>query len=460
MIEKTSRGADHRFLWSARLRSSCGYWLVLGACTLALISCGKKADDEDAAAKEGTPATPVQVAKVTTGSIDRVVEADAVLSPIHQASLTPKLTAPVKTFFVNRGDHVKNGQLVATLENRDLVAAERESTANLEQAQAGYNTIAKATVLEDQTKAQSDVMSSKQALDAAQKVYDSRVELLNQGAIARKLVDDAKVALVQAQAAYDNANRHLQALNSVSRKEQIAGAQAQVDAARARTQSAQAQISYSELRSPIDGVVSDRSVFPGEMAAAGTALMTIVDISQVLAKANLPVNDAADVKVGMPATVSFNGEDTPGKVTVVSPAVDPNTTTVQVWVQAVNPGERLKPGSSVHISIRASTLRNVTLIPAIALLNSDEGGQKVMVVDSKLTAHDRPVQVGVRQGDKAQISKGLKEGEQIVTVGGLGLDDNSKVKITTGQEKDDKADDKADDKKDDKKDDDEKGKAK
>jgi len=293
--------------------------------------------------------------------------------------------------------------------------------------QSGYRSISQATVLEDQTKAQNDATATKQALEAAQRVYDSRADLFNQGAIARKLVDDAKVALVQAQTAYANAARHLLALRNVSRKEQIATAQAQVDAARARTQNAQAQISYSELHSPIDGVVADRSVFPGEMASAGTALMTIVEISQVIAKANLAVNDAAEVKVGMPATITFNGEDTPGKVTVVSPAVDPNTTTVQVWVQAVNPGERLKPGSAVHISIKASTLRNVALIPATALLNSDEGGQKVMVVDAKSVAHDRPVLVGVRQGDRAQILKGLAAGEQVVTVGGLGLDDKSKV---------------------------------
>ncbi len=126
-----------------------------------------------------------------------------------------------------------------------------------------------------------------------------------------------------------------------------------MDAARASTQSAEAQVGYSELRSPINGVVADRAVFQGEMAPAGNALLTIVDISEVIAKANLPVTDAADVKVGMPATVSFNGEETPGKVTVVSPAVDPNTTTVQVWVQAANPGERLKPGSAVHVSITA-----------------------------------------------------------------------------------------------------------
>jgi len=99
---------------------------ILAVCALVLLSCGKgKHKDDEAAGAENAAATPVQVAAVTTGSIDRVVEADAVLFPIHQASLTAKISAPVKQFFVNRGDHVKAGQLVATLENRDLLAAER-----------------------------------------------------------------------------------------------------------------------------------------------------------------------------------------------------------------------------------------------------------------------------------------------------------------------------------------------
>jgi multidrug efflux pump subunit AcrA (membrane-fusion protein) len=408
--------------------------------SLVLISCGKSKGkaEEPAGGEEHEAATPVQVAPVTAGSIDRIVEADAVLWPVHQASLMPKISAPIKQFTANRGDHVKAGQLVAVLENRDLVAAERESTANVTQAEAAYRSLSQGTVNEDLTKAQSDVTATKQALDAAQKVYDSRVDLLNQGAIARKLVEDAKVALVQAQTANQNAVRHLQVLQNVSRKEQIVGAQAQVQAAQARKQSAEAQVAYSQVVSPISGVVADRPLFPGEMASTGAPLMNIVDISSVIAKANLPVADAADVKVGMDATISFNGEDSPGKVTVVSPAVDPNTTTVQVWVQAQNPGERLKPGTGVHISIKAATLNNVTLVPSAALLNSDEGGQKVMVVDDKSVAHERPVQVGVRQADKAQITKGVKEGEKVVTVGGLGLEDKAHVKIGTGKEEEEK----------------------
>jgi multidrug efflux pump subunit AcrA (membrane-fusion protein) len=393
---------------------------------LAFVSCGRK----DAAESADTEAaTPVQVAKAEKGAIDRLVEADAVLFPITQSGVMPKISAPVKQFFVNRGDHVQAGQLLATLENRDLLAAEQEGRANLAQAQAGYRTVSQATVQEDQTKAQADEASTKQALDAARKVYESREDLLKQGAIARKLVDDAKVALVQSQSAYDTAARHLQALQRVSRKEQIVSAQAQVDAAGARLHSAQAQVSYSELRSPISGIVADRPLYPGEIAAAGSPALTIVDISRIVAHANIPVAEAAHLRVGMPATITFGGEETPAKVTVVSPAVDPNTTTVQVWVQAANPGERLKPGASAHIAVKAGTIDNAILVPSAALLNSDEGGQKLMVVDSKSVAHERPVQVGIRQGGKAQILDGLAEGEQVVTVGGLGLEDKAKVKV-------------------------------
>jgi multidrug efflux system membrane fusion protein len=109
--------------------------------------------------------------------------------------------------------------------------------------------------------------------------------------------------------------------------------------------------------------------------------------------------------------------------------VDPTTTTVEVWVQAANPGERLKPGGTVRVSIIADTIQNTIVVPASAILNSDEGGQKVMVVSSDSIAHERKVNVGVRQGPRVQIVSGVQEGEQVVTSGGLGLEDKAKVKV-------------------------------
>ena len=419
---------------------------AMGLVVLALLlaGCGKAKEKDAAAGAGGEPAgppTPVTVEPALRGAIDHIVTADAVLYPINQANVMPKITAPVRRVLANRGDHVRAGQVLAVLETADLAASAQESKHQYEQTQAAYQTLTGATVPEDRVKAQSDVQSAQQALDAAKKLFDNRVALQREGALAQKLVDDAKVAMVQAQSQSDNAQRHQQALNQVSQREAIAGAEAQMNAAKSHYDSAVVQVSYGEVRSPIAGIISDRSVYPGEVAAAGSPIVSIVDISQVVARANVPVREASAIQVGRPARVSGPDGDLAGRVTVVSPAVDPSTTTVEVWVQIPNPGEKLKPGGTVRVSIIAETIQNTIVVPASALLNSDEGGQQIMVVTSDSIAHERRVTVGVRQGNRVQIASGLQEGDQVVTSGGLGLEDKAKVAIQKPKAEEDDDDD-------------------
>ena len=408
-----------------------------------LAACGKSGEKD--AAEEAAP-TPVTVEPAVRGAIDHVVTADAVLYPINQANVTPKISAPVRRILVNRGDHVKVGQLLAELEHRDLTASAEESKHQYEQAQAAYQTLTGATVGEDRVKAEADAQSAQQALDAAKKLYENRVALQREGALAQKLVDDAKVALAQAQSQYDTAQRHLQGLNQVSQREAIRGSEAQMAAAKSHYDNAAVQASYAEIRSPINGVIADRSIYPGEIAASGTPVATIVDISQLIARTNVPVKEASAISVGRPARITGPDGDLAGKVTVVSPSVDPNTTTVEVWVQLANPGERLKPGGTVRVSIIAETIQNTIVVPASALLNSDEGGQKVMVITGDSLAHERKIVPGVRQGNRVQVVTGLQEGEQVVTSGGLGLEDKAKVAIQKPKSDDDDDADEADDK--------------
>jgi HlyD family secretion protein len=415
-------------------------WLVVIACLLAA-SCGKKAE-KAAGGEENAAPTPVMVEAAVRGAVDHMVTADAILYPINQANVTPKLSAPVKKMLVNRGDHVRAGQVIAELEAGDLAAAANESNSLYSQAQASYQTISGATVPEDKSKAQADVQVAQQVLEAAKKLYDNRVALVKEGALAQKLADDAKVALAQAQGALTTAQRHLDALNQVSQRETIRGAQAQMNAAKAHYDNAAVQLSYAQIRSPINGVVADRSVYAGEMPASGTPIISIVDISQVVARANIPVKEASLIKVGRPARISGPEGDLAGNVTVVSPSVDANTTTVEVWVQVANPGEKLKPGASVRVAIIAETIQNTIVIPTAALLNADDGGQKVMVVTTDATgkistAHERRVSVGIRQGPRVQIVSGLQDGDQVVTSGGLGLDDKAKVTIQQPKPEDD-----------------------
>jgi multidrug efflux pump subunit AcrA (membrane-fusion protein) len=401
--------------------------IIIALAAIALLAaCGKK---EAAGGEEQEPPTHVMVETAVRGAIDRVITADAVLYPITQSNVTSKISAPAKRVLVNRGDHVRAGQVLIELENGDLAASVQDAQQQYEQAQAGYETVTGATVPEDRTKAQADVQSAQQTYDAAKKLYDNRVELQRQGALAQKLVDDAKVAMAQSQSQLETAQRHLQALSQVSQREAVRGAQAQMNAAKARYEGANVQLSYARVVSPINGVVADRPVYPGEMASSGSPLMSIVDISQVVARANIPVKDAEAIKVGRPARISGPDGDLPGNVTVVSPAVDPNTTTVEVWVQLANPGERLKPGDTVHLSIIAETVQNTIVVPATALLNSDTGTPKVMVITPDKVAHERMVSVGIRQGDRVQILGGVQEGEQVVVSGGLGLEDKARVEI-------------------------------
>ena len=415
--------------------------LILASALFA--GCGKGGDTKEAAQQE--PATPVTVEPALRGAIDHVVTADAVLYPINQANVIPKISAPVRRILVNRGDHVRVGQLLAELETADLAAAAEETKHQYEQTQAASQTLTGATVAEDRAKAESDVKSAQQALDTAQKLYDNRVALQREGALAQKLVDDAKVALVQAQSQNEVAQRHLQGLTQVSQRETIRGSQEQVAAAKSHYDSALVQASYGQIRSPINGVISDRSIYPGEIAASGSPLVSIVDISQLVARTNVPAKEATAISVGRPARITGPDGDLAGKVTVVSPAVDPNTTTVEVWVQVPNPGEKLKPGGTVRVSIIAETIQNTIIVPAAALLNSDEGGQKVMVIDKDSIAHERKIVPGVRQGERVQIVTGLQEGEQVVTSGGLGLEDKAKVTIQKPKSEDDDDDDDAKD---------------
>lgn len=385
------------------------------------------------------PVRPVQLAEVKRDSIQRIITADGILRALDQSAITPKISAPVSKFFVNRGDYVNKGQLLAVLENRDLAASVVDAKGAYDQVSAAYRNVASASVPDEITKAQADVQAAKQTMDAAQKLMQNREQLFRDGALARKQVDEAALAYAQAKGQYETNLKHLESVQGVSRLEEVRSAQGQVDSAKGKFEAAQAQLAYSEIRSPIDGVVADRAVFPGEMAAAGSPLLTVMDVSSVIARVNIPQAHAVYVQVGQPAKItSTDGSvEVNGKVTVVSPAVDPQATTLEVWVQAANPGEKLRPGGTVHVAINADTIRNAIVVPPAALLPSSAGGTAVIVVGTDMVAHEHKVQVGLRTADKVQIRDGVEEGAKVVIAGGLGLEDGAKVKLQEAADKKD-----------------------
>ena len=419
MAQKNTAHRDDLHFITRALMSS-----LLIAVTAMLVSCSKKPEETE-------PVVTVQTAVAQRGTIQQVIGAEAILFPRDQAAITPKVVAPVRTFYVNRGSRVQRGQVLAVLENRDLAAAEVENKGSYEQAQAAYGLETSSALPEEWQKAELDLKTAKESYDAQQKVYDSRQILFQQGALPRKQFDESAVALIQAKAQYEMTEKHLSALQSAGKQQQMKGARGQLTSAKGKYEGAAAQLGYTEIRSPINGVVTDRPSYPGETPPPGTPLLTIMDTSSVIAHAHIPQNDAAVLKLGDTATLTGPGVGMAGvigKVTQVSPALDPNSTTVEVWIEAANPDGRLRPGTTVNVQIVAQTLNDAIVVPVSALLKTPEGQTTVMIVKGD-RAHQVSVETGIRQGDRVQIAKGLSGGETVIVSGAYGLPDNTKVKI-------------------------------
>src|SRR5579859_5710142 len=399
-------------------------WGAAAAVVCLLTACGKKE-------KEEAPEVSVQAVPAAKSDIARVVNTEAVIFPILQSAITPKINAPVKKFYVTRGQKVRQGQLLAMLENRDLSATALDNKGAYEQAQATYSTSVNANLPEEIAKSEHEVQTSQQELDAAQKLYSSRQDLFKQGALPRKDLDAAAVQLSQARTAYEVARKHLDGLNAVGKQGAIKSAQGQLTSAKGKLLNAEAQLSYTEIHSPITGYITDRPLYPGEMASTAAPLLTVMDISQIVAKSHVPQSDALLLHKGDRATISLPGMEKPveGKVSLVSPALDPGSTTVEVWVQAANPSQQLRPGATAQISITAQVVHDAVVVPASALLNAKEDSAQLMVINEQSQAQNRDVKVGIKTGEQAQIVSGLKPGEMVITQGAYGLPDKTKVKV-------------------------------
>ncbi|MEO8869204.1 MAG: efflux RND transporter periplasmic adaptor subunit [Granulicella sp.] len=385
---------------------------------------------------EATPAPEVyvQAAHPTMGIISEQITADASLAPLAQAAISPRITAPVKRFLVQRGAHVKAGQLLATLESTDLAAAALDSKGSYTAAQGTFATATGAQVPEDTAKANTDLAQAKANLDLSQSIVKGRTQLFTQGAIPGRDLDTAKAALIQAQAAYDVAKLHRDSLQSVSRKASLQSAAGQLDSAKGKYLGAEAQLSYTEIRSPIDGVVTDRPLFAGETASAGTALITVMDTSALLAKLHIAQAQAQQLSLGADATIKVPGldEPVPAKVSFISPALDPGSTTIEIWLRVDNRAGKLKAGTPVRATITGRTVPNALQIPADALQTAADGAARfVMLIAPDNTALKRTVTIGIQTPETVQILSGLSTADNVITTGSFALEDKTKVKIGT-----------------------------
>ena len=401
---------------------------IAPACTMiALFSLGGCANAE----KEKEPVVSVQTMPAKRGPISQVISAEAVVFPLEQATLAPKITSTIKKFYVQRGARVKKGQLLAELENADLSGIALASKGDYKQAEATYVTTVTAGLPQQVQKAELDAANARAAFEAQQKVYESRKELFQQGALPRRELDAAEVAFLQARSQNEQAQKQLADLQRVGKEQGLKVAEGTKESAQGRMLNAEAQLSYSRILSPIEGVVTDRPLYAGDLATANQPILTVMNTSRLIAKSHIPQSEAAALKVGNPAEMKLPGLDEPveGRVSLVSPALDPGSTTIEVWVEAKKPDPALRPGMSVEVSMTAKTVKDALIVPTAAVFKSPEGGDYLVLAGSDGQAHQKTVQVGVRNAEFAQIVSGINAGDPVITSGGYALPDKTKIKV-------------------------------
>jgi multidrug efflux pump subunit AcrA (membrane-fusion protein) len=396
--------------------------------------------------KEKEPVVTVQTTPVKRATISQTVSTEAVVYPLEQATISPKITSPITEFKVQRGSHVRKGQLLAVLENKDLAGQAEASRGNFEQADAGYVTSVDATIPQQVQKAQLDADAAKAAYEAQLRVYNSRKELFEQGALPQRDLDSAAVALAQARGANETAQRQLADLQRLGKEQALKSARGSRLSAEGAMRTAEAQLSYSEIRSPIDGVVTDRPLYAGDLATANQPILTVMNLSRLIAKSHIPQSEAAVLKVGNPAELKIPGVDEPvkGKVTLVSPALDPGSTTIEVWVEATKPDQALKPGMTVEVLMTSRTVKDALVVPTPAVFKSPESGDYIMLAGSDGHARQKTVQVGVHNSELSQVLSGVNVGDAVITNGGYALPDKTQIKVEAAATDEKEGADKAD----------------
>jgi HlyD family secretion protein len=359
---------------------------------------------------------PSKLGAVERGDLARVVVATGKIQPLSKADIKSKASGIVKKIYVDYGDRVKQGQILAELDKIQLEAIMREAHANLQAAEAARDS-AKATLERNKVDAQGpDVPFLKLSMERAEQEY-------REGVVAKSVVEDA-------QKNYQLAlNRQMSAQTNLTvSKADIAKAEAQAAQAKAALENAEEGLRNSTIVSPIDGLVLSRDVNVGDavssilvLGSQATPIMTLGDVSEVYVQGKVDEADIGKVYLNQPSRIvveSFKDKKFVGKVTKISPLgkEKDNVTTFEVRVSISNPTGELKANMSANAEILLEEKKNVLIAPEAALIYDKERNASVETPDTNAPNGKKKLQVklGISNGVKTEILQGLNEKQQVL----------------------------------------------
>jgi HlyD family secretion protein len=369
-----------------------------------------------AATRGGTKIDPTKLAKVERGDLAKSVVATGKVEPITKVEVKSKASGIVTKLFVDTGDKVKKGQLLAQLDKVEIEAQVEQSRAALQAADANL------------TSAEADYQRAKVDAEAPdvpllKRGYDRALGMAKDGVVSQSALDGADKDYKMALNKQNVAKAQVTVLQA-----KIEQAQAQVAEDRANLQQLEEQLGYTDIESPIDGVILSRDVEMGDavssilvLGSSATLVMTLGDTSQVYVKGKVDESDIGKVYLGQAARIkveSFKDKTFNGVVTKISPmgVEKDNVTTFEVRVSINNPGGELKAEMTANAEIILEEHPKVLQIPEGAIMYDKDKKASVDVPDPSAKDGMRKVAVniGISNGAKTEVLSGLKEGDQVV----------------------------------------------
>jgi HlyD family secretion protein len=369
-----------------------------------------------AATRSSTKIDPSKLAKVERGDLAKSVVATGKIEPITKVEVKSKASGIVEKLFVEYGDHVKKGQLLAELDKQQILEQVNQQKASLEAAEAAAH--ASAADL-DRAKFDAegpDVPMLKRAFERAQ-------QMAKDGVVSVSALDDA-------QRNYELAvnKQKLGQANVISAAAKLRQAQAQVSQSKAQLAEKEEEYRNSTILSPLDGVVLSRDVEVGDavssilvLGSSATLVMTLGDTREVYVKGKVDESDIGKVYLGQPARIkveSYKDRTFSGKVTKISPmgVEKDNVTTFEVRASIDNSKGELKSQMTANAEILMEEHKGILMVPEGALIYDKDRKASVEVAEpgQKDGKKKVDVTVGISNGSKTEVLSGLKEGTQVI----------------------------------------------
>lgn len=393
---------------------------VFAIAVVLLAGCGQSQQ------KRGPTALDVDVAQAQRRTIATYLTLDGQVSPLEESTLSFQQSGPITAIYVNQGDRVSAGQLLARIDASTLEAQLAQDVALISQAAARAQMSAQNIPIVSSQTSQA-VLSAKAALDNAQLAYNQDLQLYKQGYVSQS-------QLVQARSAYIGAQSQYQTAISNQRSTQVSTSSAAAD--RAAVQSAQAQantlrtmIGQTALYAPFDGVITARLMDPGAMASPGTAVLRVDKLDTVWVNVNVPDEDLAYVHAGTPVTftTSTSSRRFAARIFAVNAVPTQGTLSYQARIRQTNPGDVLRGGMLVSVVIQQARHDNAIVVPRQAVAQSDTGNA-VFVVGADKKAQQVPVKVGLQTDTLSEvISPRVQAGTVVIVTRPDALQDGSLV---------------------------------